>query len=210
MPRDLFADLDSWDEEDERDAGADDTKPVEAMADDFLGSGMTLEAVASGNGRMADIAQELLTIRAEREAKAEQERLAMEGEVVLDAGNANLDDPELRPVLLALVEDRRAAVDQTFDRNYRQVLRARGTPSDEIDSTMAGLKAQQAEIADWLGAPSLHELPEYRQHQRQKVETARAQKVATEVLLRESPGWRAEVEAADEGIHATLAKALSK
>jgi hypothetical protein len=208
--RDLFAEVADWDgDEDETEEPGNEALVSERAADDFLGSGMTLEAVASGNGRMADIAQELLTIRAEREAKAEQERLAMEGEVVLDAGNANLDDPELRPVLLALVQDRREAVDQTFDRNYRQVLKARGTPADEIDSTMAGLKAQQAEIADWLGPPDLAELPEWRAHQRQKVEAARARKLATDLLLRD-PGWQAELEAAQEGIRASLAKDLAE
>jgi hypothetical protein len=210
MPRDLFAELDELEDEEGTGEPAGEPSATQSSDEDFLGSGMTLEQIAAGNGRMADFAQELLTIRKEREAKAEQDQRALEAQTALDAGNTDLDDPELRPVLLALVEDRRVAVDQTFDRNYRQVLKARGTPPDEIDSTMAGLKAQQAEIADWLGAPSLHELPEYRQQQRQKVETARAQKLATELLLRESPGWHAEVESADEGIHATLAKALSK
>jgi hypothetical protein len=212
VPNDLWSELDAFEaDQDDQPAGeraTDSASGSEPEDEGFLGSEMSLEAIAERGGPLADVAKELLAIRRERVDRQAAEKAAQAAEASIGAGR-DLDDPAVQQELLALVVKRREEASRLFEAGIRQSLEAQGLSEEAVRDAMAvELEANRvAEAA--LGEPSVYELAEYRSFARARVERERARKTAIELRDRANLGYAAELEAAEADIDDALDRAIS-
>jgi hypothetical protein len=212
MPdRDLFQDMDNWGAEQDGDDSSGQA-PADDKADDSV-AGFSLEALAASGSEFAQaFAKELLELRQARSERAAREAEVADAEAALEAGVIDFESADGLAAATLLAEQRRAETLESFKSLTRKDLIRQlgpGATAAEVEAGLAGaMKAQQA-VEEFMGPAGPHDLPEYRAHLVGKAQKAKAEQAATEMLMARSPGWGADVEAAESGIEAVLRDTLS-
>ena len=161
-----------------RDAGEAESDPG------VFGSGITLDDLAARPGPYKDLWQELLVVKAEREVKAEKERLAAEAAEAIEAGFDTLSPERLQAALTAQAEVDRAAGDAAFLATREAAIRVAYPDPEQAELKIAEEREALAAVNEFLGAPGPADVPAWREYQEAVANEERAALTARDALLR--------------------------
>jgi hypothetical protein len=200
---DLYDALDEFEAERDEGAGAHRAPSTDGV----LGTEFTLEELAGRPGRWQELAQELLALRTERQAKAQTEALALAAERALDSGLVDFDDPAIQAGLRAQVESDRAAANDSFFRLRAAELRAKGFEGESVDLMLANDREAMAAVAEFMaGQDAMLDHPAYRAHETAVAVQARSSRFVRDRASAPDMGL-AEAEAAIAEAYAAAAAA---
>jgi hypothetical protein len=168
-----------------------------------FGSGITLEELAARPGPYKALADELILVKAERDAKAEKERMAAEAAEAAESGFDTLSPERLQAALTAQAEGDRATGDAAWLAAREADIRVAYPDPEQAELKIAEEREALAAVNEFLGAPGPADVPAWREHQLAIVEEQRGVALARDLLLRDR-SIEQDADEAAEGIRRSL------